>query len=202
VAKIAGTLDVISDGRFELGVGAGWKRDEYEGYGYRFPPTSERLEILRESLEIITRLLSTGRATFAGTHLRADSAFNVPRSIQQPRLPIVVGGNGPSVTWRIAARFADELNLDGLSPKEVEGALPVIASRCEEIGRDPASLRISVHLWGDVVSGDGAERSERLSAYQQLGVSRLIAQLHASVDDLEVLDSFKSDAVSAGAISS
>ena len=149
-AKMISTMDVISGGRMELGIGAGWKRDEWLAYGYGFPETRERLAMLSDHLEVITRMLEPGRtvhARYDGTHASVRNAINVPKPIQQPRVPIMVGGNGPEVTWRLAAKHADELNLDGMSPDEVAAALPIIRSRCEEIGRDPASLRISVHLW-------------------------------------------------------
>jgi F420-dependent oxidoreductase-like protein len=199
LAKMASSLDVMTGGRVELGLGAGWKEDEYVAYGYGYPSTRERLEILGDTLEIVTRMLSSGRASFAGAHRRALDAVNAPRGLQDPRIPIVVGGNGPSVTWRLAARHADELNLDGLTPEEVEAAIPIIAKRCAEVDRDPASLRISVHLWGDVVGGDGSDRSRRLEAYRRLGVSRVVAQLHEAVNDAGVLERFRDDAAAAGA---
>ena len=138
-AKMIGTLDVISGGRMELGIGAGWKEDEWRAYGYGFPDTKTRLATLSDHLEVITRMLAPGHATFAGTYASVTDAVNVPRGLQEPRVPIMVGGNGPKVTWRLAARHADELNLDWLTPDEVRDAKPVIASRCEEIGRDPAT---------------------------------------------------------------
>jgi len=199
VAKMAGTLDIVTGGRFELGLGAGWKEDEYLAYGYEFPPLKERMAILGDTLEIVTRMLSGRRATFLGDRRSAVDAVNVPAGLQKPRVPILVGGNGPNVTFRLAARHADELNLDGLTPEQVADALPVLRQRCEEAGRDPSTLRVSVHLWGDVVKGDGAARAERLAAYRELGITRVIAQLHASVGDLAVLDRFRDDAVAAGA---
>ena len=150
VAKMAATLDTISGGRFELGIGAGWKREEWLAYGYGFPETGERLAMLHDALEVISRMLEPGnqqRATYAGTHASVDGAINLPKPIQSSGMPIMVGGNGPKVTWRLAARYADELNLDGLSPDELREALPVIAARCEEIGRDPAELAVSLHAW-------------------------------------------------------
>ena len=131
VAKMVSTLDTISGRRAELGIGAGWKQEEWEAYGYDFPPTRERLAFLEESLEVITRMFAPGHATYRGKRARVAGAINLPKPIQQPRLPIMVGGNGPEVTWRLAARFADELNLDGMAPDEVPGALEVIASRCQ-----------------------------------------------------------------------
>ncbi len=118
-AKMIGTMDVISGGRMELGIGAGWKQDEWLAYGYGFPDTKTRLAILADHLEVITRMLAPGHATYAGTHASVTDAINVPRGLQEPRVPIMVGGNGPNVTWRLAARYADELNLDWLTPDEV-----------------------------------------------------------------------------------
>jgi alkanesulfonate monooxygenase SsuD/methylene tetrahydromethanopterin reductase-like flavin-dependent oxidoreductase (luciferase family) len=116
-AKMIGTLDVISGGRMELGIGAGWKEDEWRAYGYGFPDTKTRLATLADHLEIITRMLGPGHATFAGTYASVTDAINVPRGLQEPRVPVMVGGNGPKVTWRLAARFADELNLDWLTSR-------------------------------------------------------------------------------------
>jgi F420-dependent oxidoreductase-like protein len=199
VAKMASTLDVITGGRMELGLGAGWKEDEYVAFGYAFPPINERLAILADTLEIATRMFSGRHATFPGVHRQVIEAINVPVGLQQPRIPIVVGGNGPKVTFRLAARHADELNLDGLSPEEVAKAIPIVEDRCREIGRDPRTLRVSVHLWGAVVGGEGPMRAKRLAAYRDLGVSRVMAQLTAATTDLGVLDRFREDAVIAGA---
>ena len=106
----------------DLGIGAGWKRDEWLAYGYGFPETKERLARLGDDLEVITRMLAGDRhshATYEGKYSSVRDAINVPKPIQKPRVPIMVGGNGPNVTWRLAARHADELNLDGMRPDEV-----------------------------------------------------------------------------------
>lgn len=198
-AKMISTLDVVSGGRAVLGIGAGWKQDEWEAYGYGFPPTRERLAILADSLEIVTRMLAPGRATFAGERAHVIDAIHEPKGLRQPRIPILVGGNGPEVTWRLAARFADELNLDALAPDAVAAALPVIRSRCEEIGRDPASLRVSVHLWGAPrASRPGPERQAGYRAYAELGVDRLIVQGFGAVADPELLPALAADLRAAG----
>ena len=160
-AKMSSTLDVISNGRFELGIGAGWKEDEWIAYGYGFPPLRERLAVLADHLEIIRRMLEPGRASYEGRYARVDGAINVPKGIQQPRLPIIVGGNGQNVTFRLAARFAEELNLVFLDPAEVGEHMAVARQRCEEEGRDPATLRLSLYCRdGDVrAGGPGAGRS-------------------------------------------
>jgi alkanesulfonate monooxygenase SsuD/methylene tetrahydromethanopterin reductase-like flavin-dependent oxidoreductase (luciferase family) len=200
-AKAISTIDVISGGRTELGIGAGWKEDEWLAYGYGFPDAPERLAILADHLEIITRMLAPGRATYEGVHAHVVDAIHEPKGLQQPRIPIVVGGNGPKVTWRLAARHADELNLDALMPEEVERALPVIAERCHEIGRDPATLRVSVHVWGRPDAQPGAPRRQRLRDYEGLGLSRTILQGFGAVSDERLLDGIADDAAAVGLLS-
>jgi alkanesulfonate monooxygenase SsuD/methylene tetrahydromethanopterin reductase-like flavin-dependent oxidoreductase (luciferase family) len=198
-AKAVSTLDVVSGGRVELGIGAGWKEDEWLAYGYGFPAAGERLAILADHLEIITRMLAPGRATYEGRHAHVQDAIHEPKGIQVPRIPILVGGNGPNVTWRLAARFADELNLDALTPTEIEAALPIIASRCDEVGREPSTLRISVHIWG--AAGDvlpGAERRQRLRDYASLGLGRAIVQGFAAAADPHILDPLVEDCLAVG----
>jgi alkanesulfonate monooxygenase SsuD/methylene tetrahydromethanopterin reductase-like flavin-dependent oxidoreductase (luciferase family) len=197
-AKMISSLDVVSGGRVELGIGAGWKEDEWIAYGYGFPSARVRLAILEDHLEVITRMLAPGRATFHGTHASVDDAIHEPKGLQQPRLPIVIGGNGPNVTWRLAARFADELNLDAMPPQRVAESLPVIRERCEEIGRNPASLRVSVHVWGAADASPGAARQDRLGAYAELGLARTIVQGFHGVRQPEVLDVLIDDCRAAG----
>jgi len=197
-AKMMGTLDVISGGRMELGIGAGWKEDEWRAYGYGFPDTKTRLATLKDHLEVITRMLGPGRATFAGTYASVTDAINVPRGLQEPRVPVMVGGNGPNVTWRLAARFADELNLDWLTPDEVREALPVIRSRCEEIGRDPATLRLSLNISRYVIKDAGASRVELLAAYREVGIKRVMGLIQATASSDEPLESLAEDARAAG----
>jgi alkanesulfonate monooxygenase SsuD/methylene tetrahydromethanopterin reductase-like flavin-dependent oxidoreductase (luciferase family) len=106
-AKMISTMDTISGGRMDLGIGAGWKRDEWLAYGYGFPETKERLARLGDDLGVISAMLAGDKhehATYDGRHSHVKDAINVPKPIQQPRVPIMVGGNGPNVTWRLAAR--------------------------------------------------------------------------------------------------
>ena len=197
-AKAISTIDVISGGRVELGIGAGWKEDEWRAYGYGFPDAAERLAILSDHLDIITRMLAPGRATWNGSHAHVIDAIHEPKGLQQPRIPIVVGGNGPKVTWRLAARFADELNLDALMPEQVEAALPVVRSRCEEIGRDPASLRVSVHVWGRPAVPPGSPLRARLREYEALGLSRTVLQGFGGVSDPTLLERLAGDCDAVG----
>lgn len=200
-AKMIATADVASGGRMELGLGAGWKQDEWDPFGYRFPDAPERLGILSDTLEIMTRLLGPGeaRATWDGRFASAREAINLPRGHTRPRVPIVVGGNGRNVTWRLAARHADELNLNLMTVAEVAAALPVVRERCEESGRDPDSLRISVQLRGPIVGKPGGDRVERLAGYRELGLDRaMVAMQVEAVTDDEALPALADDARAAG----
>ena len=196
-AKMISTLDVVSGGRAELGMGAGWKEDEWLAYGYGFPDAPERLAILADHLEVISRMLAPGHATFAGKHASVEDAIHEPTSAGGG-IPILIGGNGPKVTWRLAARFADELNLDALMPDEVERAMPVIAARCEEIGRDPGTLRVSVHIWGRPDAAAGPARRERLRQYRDVGVARVMLQGFAAVSRPEHLERIAEDCAALG----
>ena len=196
-AKMISTLDVIAGGRAELGIGAGWKEDEWRAYGYGFPDAPERLAILADHLEVISRMLGPGHATWAGRYASVDDAIHEPKSAGA-RIPILIGGNGPKVTWRLAARFADELNLDAMLPDQVEQAMPVIAARCAEIGRDPSTLRVSVHVWGRPDAPAGAPRRERLRAFRDVGVARVMLQGFGAVSDPGLLDRIADDCAAVG----
>jgi hypothetical protein len=112
----------------------------------------------------------------------------------------MVGGNGRERTWRLAARYADELNLDALAPDDLPEALSVIASRCEEIGRDPASLRVSLHVWWEQLPPAGARRVELLGRLGSLGLARVMTLVRESVDSDEALESFAADCAGAGVV--
>jgi alkanesulfonate monooxygenase SsuD/methylene tetrahydromethanopterin reductase-like flavin-dependent oxidoreductase (luciferase family) len=196
-AKMLSTLDVISGGRAELGIGAGWKEDEWRAYGYGFPDPPERLAILADHLEVISRMLEPGHATYSGSYASVEDAIHEPKSAGG-RIPVLIGGNGPKVTWRLAARFADEVNLDAMLPRDVEAALPVIRSRCEEIGRDPATLRVSVHIWGAADASAGAARRARLREYRDVGVDRVMVQGFGAVADPGLLEQVADDCAAIG----
>jgi F420-dependent oxidoreductase-like protein len=198
MAKMISTMDVVSGGRMQVGLGAGWKREEFEAYGYEFPSTRDRLGRLRDSLEIITRMFEPGRATYGGDHARVEGAINEPKPLQRPRPRIMVGGNGRDVTWRLAARFADELNLDATPPDELPEALSVLADRCDEIGRDPATLPVSVHIWWEHLDA-AASRAGLLSAYREAGASRVMTMVRAAAKDPDEVNAFQADCIEAGA---
>jgi alkanesulfonate monooxygenase SsuD/methylene tetrahydromethanopterin reductase-like flavin-dependent oxidoreductase (luciferase family) len=194
--KMMSTLDVASNGRAEIAIGAGWNEWEWRGYGYGFPSGRERLKLLEEALEIISRMQQPGRQSWQGEHFHIDDVVCEPKSIRQPRMPLIVGGNGQKVTWRWAARFADELNLDGPSIEQIAEWMPIIRQRCEEIGRDPATMPVSTLLrWRGVT---GQQRVEGLQFLAELGLNRILTDNVALMDSDEPLYEYIEDCKAAG----
>jgi F420-dependent oxidoreductase-like protein len=146
VANMAATLDVICDGRLELGLGAGWNEREHGAYGIALPPVGERMDRLAEACEVIHLLLTEPSANFAGRHYGLTRARCEPKPVQRPRPPIVIGGRGERRTLRIAARWADQWNLPSGSPEEFAHKLSVLHRHMDDIGRDPDAVEPSVQI--------------------------------------------------------
>lgn len=198
-AKLASTLDVISGGRFELGIGAGWKEDEWLAYGYGFPPTAERLATFGEHLEVITRMLAPGRATWVGERASVVDAINVPRGIQD-HIPLIVGGNGRKKTAGLAVKHADELNFVFLSPEEVAERMVDVRAKCDTAGRDPESLRFSVYTLDEDYVEPGRARVDHIRAYADVGVDRIVCFPTKKAPTLETQERFAEDCVAAGIV--
>jgi F420-dependent oxidoreductase-like protein len=173
-AKLASTIDVISGGRFELGIGAGWKRDEWLAYGYGFPSIRVRLDQLEDHLEVITRMLGPGRATYQGEHAQVQDAINVPKGIQ-PHIPVIVGGNGRQRTAGLAVRFADELNFVFLSAAEIRERITEVRERCAQAGRDPSAMRFSLYASDEDMRHAGQARVDAIGELAEVGLDRLVA---------------------------
>jgi F420-dependent oxidoreductase-like protein len=147
LAVTTATVDAMSGGRVELGLGAAWYAQEHGRFGVPFPPIGERFDRLEEQLAIVTGLWTTPAGepfSFAGKHYQLQEARNFPRPVQSPRPPIIVGGGGPRRTPTLAARFADEFNGgfgDGVAERFTR-----FRRICEETGRDPATVRLSAVL--------------------------------------------------------
>jgi alkanesulfonate monooxygenase SsuD/methylene tetrahydromethanopterin reductase-like flavin-dependent oxidoreductase (luciferase family) len=174
-AKLSSTLDVISGGRFELGIGAGWKKDEWIAYGYGFPALSERLDTLGDHLAIISEMFVPGRSTYEGEYALVRGAINVPQGLQQPRIPIIVGGNGRERTAGYAIRYADELNFVFIEPDDIVERMRDVRDRCAAEGRDPATMRFSLYERDDLMREAGQARVDRLAAMREIGLDRLVA---------------------------
>jgi F420-dependent oxidoreductase-like protein len=174
-AKMSSTIDVISGGRFELGIGAGWKEEEWRAYGYGFPTIGERMGALGDSLEIIRAMLAPGRASYDGEFAHVRRAINVPKGIQQPRIPIIVGGNGERVTAGYAIRYADELNYVFLDAPEIAERMSSVRARCEAEGRDPATLRFSLYTRDEDMREAGQARVDLIAGFAEIGLDRIVS---------------------------
>ena len=140
LAKTVTTLDVVSGGRAILGIGAGWFAQEHHEYGYDFGTFTDRFEKLEEALQIIGPMLRGERPTFSGKHYRVTNALNNPRI--RPTIPIMLGGSGETKTFRMAAQYADHMNII-CNREDLPHKLAALRQRCEEAGRDPATLATS-----------------------------------------------------------
>ena len=145
LAKAAATIDHISGGRAEIGVGAGWFEEEFREFGYGFPPLGERLDQLEEALEILRSLWREPVTHFKGDYYDIQGAVCGPKPVN-PRMPLWVGGRGEKRTPLIAARYADGFNMPYLPPELVADRLRSLARACEGLGRDPAALDTSVNV--------------------------------------------------------
>src|SRR5579862_2786344 len=146
-AKMAATLDAVADGRVVLGLGAGFREIEATTYGFDFPSLKERMAALSEHYEIITRMLTQDEApiTYEGRYARVHDLDSAPRGVRKPRVKIMVAGRGPNVTFRLAAKYADILNLS-VQLAEAPDFIPIVRQRCEEIGRDPETLELQTAI--------------------------------------------------------
>ncbi len=146
LANIAATVDVISDGRLEIGIGAGWNQDEADALGLELPPLKERFDRFDEACQVLTLLLSQSTSDFAGEHYQLSGASCEPKPVQRPHPPIVIGGSGPKRTLRAVARYADHWNQAGGSPSQFAESLAIMHEHCVDAGRDPSEIMTSTQL--------------------------------------------------------
>jgi len=135
LAKITSNIDVISGGRLDWGIGAGWYENEYQGYGYEFPPPRVRIGMLREAVEIVRSLWTQPETTYDGRYYHLRRANCDPKPLQRPHPPILIGGGGEQLTLRVVARLADRSNFGG-KPHEFAHKCDVLKQHCKEVGRD------------------------------------------------------------------
>jgi len=140
LAKIVTTLDVLSGGRAQLGIGAAWYEREHRGLGVPFPPLAQRFERLEETLQICLQMWSDNSGPYQGRHYHLAETICSPPPISSPRPRILIGGSGERKTLRLVARYADACNLFATSPAEIARKLDVLARHCDDEGRDPASI--------------------------------------------------------------
>jgi F420-dependent oxidoreductase-like protein len=151
LAKVAATVDVISGGRAEMGIGGGWYEHEWRAYGYGFPTAGDRLGQLEEGVEIMRQLWTTGTATLDGKHYQVDGAIARPLPLQDGGIPLWIAGGGEKKTLRIAARYAAYTNFDG-SPEGFRRKSEILAAHCRDVGTDFAAITRSANY--NVVIGE------------------------------------------------
>jgi F420-dependent oxidoreductase-like protein len=161
LAKMVATVDHVSGGRAELGLGAGWHQGEHRAYGFEFPPTPTRMERLAEQLEIVTRSWTEDAVEFQGRHYQVQDLRALPKPVQRPRPTLLVGGGAGPKSLALAARFADEYNTVGVSLEELPERHGRLLDAWREAGRDPEEARLSL-MTTCVVGRDRAEVSERV----------------------------------------
>jgi len=172
--KTVTTLDVLSGGRAWFGVGAAWNEEEHVGLGVPFPPVAERFERLEETLQIARQMYDpTQDGPYEGTHYRLAETMCVPQPLSKPE--IMVGGGGERKTLRLVAQYADACNLFATEPDALAHKLDVLHRHCEDVGRDPAEIRVTVlHAGEDLLTGDVDAFVEKVRPLAGLGVDTVI----------------------------
>ncbi len=168
IAKAASTLDHISNGRFELGLGAGWHEWEAEAYGYDFPSLGERISMLQEPVPLVRSLLTEPRTTFNGKYFRTENASCLPAPMQE-RLPIWIGGIGEKRTLRLAAKHADGWNAAYVSADEFARLNGVLDDWCEVERRDPTTIERSINLLFCMGTSEADLEGEQARLQEQWG---------------------------------
>ena len=156
LANMAATLDIVSGGRLELGLGAGWNEEECGAYGIELGTLTERFDRFDEACEVIVGLLTNETTDFTGRHFTLREARNNPPPLQRPHPPICIGGQGPKRTMPAVARWAQHWNYPGTDLDGFVAARSSLARACAAIGRDPAEIVTSQHIPYDPAAGPGA----------------------------------------------
>ncbi len=174
LAKMAATLDVISGGRLEFGIGAGVQKDEHIAYGITFPEARVRIERMKEAVEIIKKLWTEEKASYKGKHYEIKEAVCEPKPLQKPHPPITIGGGGEKLTLKVTAQYADRCDFGYLSSTELyRHKLEVLAAHCCEAGRDPHEIEKACWPGGQVlVARNQKELSEIVLAHKPKNVSQ------------------------------
>jgi F420-dependent oxidoreductase-like protein len=162
LAKVAATVDVISGGRVEMGIGAGWYEHEWTAYGYGFPPAGERLAMLADGVEIMRQAWTDGVATYGGEHYQVDGAICQPQPLQPGGIPLWIAGGGEKKTLRLAAKYAACTNFDG-TLDAFRHKSEVLADHCRDVGRDFDEITRSAN-YNVIIGADDAEVEQRLQA--------------------------------------
>lgn len=199
LAKMCANLQILTVGRVILGIGAGWKEDEYRSYGYPFPPLKTRMDQLQEAVQVIRAMWSTQPATFEGKHYSLHDAYCSPPP--SPAIPILIGGGGEQRTLALVARYADWWNFNSVPPAEYARKVDILKRHCARVGRtfaeikltylctlssseDPAHVQRNPNKYS--IAGNAAEVTRELERFQAIGVTHFMFR----IPNLETLEHF------------
>jgi len=174
LAKMASTVDVLSRGRLDFGIGAGWYEHEYNAYGYPFHDGPERLRMLGEALQVFHAMWEEPYANFEGKYYQLRGAINEPKGVQKPRIPIWVGGSGEKVTLKLVAKYADACNIGGVNPDVYRHKFDVLRQHCETVGRDYNSIIKSAEVFTHLVLP--GQTAEQVTAKPRRDVGTLLGR--------------------------
>ncbi len=177
LANIAATVDIISHGRLDFGIGAGWNELEHSSYGIPLPKPGDRIRMLGEACEIIRRMWTETAPSFEGRYYQVHEARCEPKPVQKPYPPFVIGGGGEKLTLRIVAQYADIWNMAGGSVEEFKHKSAILDEHCAAVSRDPNSIARSIQ---QIVNyGDLAETRETVRGYLAAGANHIVLNLRA-----------------------
>lgn len=183
LANMAATVDHISNGRLDLGVGAGWNQEECDAYGIALPPLKERFDRFDEGVEAIVSLLTQASTTYHGRYVQLTDAHCEPKAVQTPHPPICIGGAGRTRTLKTAARYAQEWNVILQDPAGWTSLKDTLLEHCAAVGRDPAEITCSVNVrMADASAASAGAVAEQAAVYRGLGVDAVIVNLPQPFD--------------------
>ena len=171
LAKMASTVDVLSRGRLNFGIGAGWYEHEYRAYGYAYPDAPDRLRRLREAVQVILAMWTQEEAAFEGDYYQVRGAINWPKGVQQPHIPLLIGGGGERVTLKLVAQYGDACNVTG-DLETIKHKFAVLKQHCETVGRDYASIRRTITCMCAIAETDAQARAKIPAALLDRPVAR------------------------------
>jgi F420-dependent oxidoreductase-like protein len=173
LAKTVTTVDVLSGGRAELGIGAAWYDREHHALGVPFPPLAERFERLEEALQICLQMWSDDDGPYEGTHYQLAETLCRPQPVSDPRPRILIGGSGERKTLRLVAQYADACNIMG-DPDVIRHKVDVLHRHCADVGRDPSEIEVSVMFRNFAPDASADEIVAAAEAYREVGVDTLV----------------------------
>jgi F420-dependent oxidoreductase-like protein len=199
LAKIASTIDVMSNGRLLCGLGAGWYEHEWRAYGYGFPDVPDRMRAFREACEIVVRMWTEEKPVFKGKFHSIDGPINEPRGVQKPHIPLWLGGGGEKVTLKLVAKWGQACNVGGGNPEIIRQKLAILKGHCDDLGRnyDEIVKSTNMHM---VILEDGAD-PEQATAKIRATYGWTMEQLHqqAAVGAADQIAARVQAAIDAGA---